>query len=66
MAQRRDSDDGNPVREGPHTVPVVGIEADVRPIGKNGGERTSDTGNECGRAYGEAGTSVSRERGWSE
>ena len=38
----------------------------MRPIGENGGERTRDTENQSGRAYGEAGTSVPRERVWSE
>ena len=60
--QRKDSGDGNPVREGPHTVPAVGIEANVRPIGENGRERRRDTENQSGRSYGEAGTSVPRER----
>ena len=47
-------------------MPVVSIKADVRPIGENGGKRTRDTENQSGRAYGEAGTSVPRERVWSE
>ena len=62
MAQRSDSGEGNSVREGPHTIPTVGIEADVRPIGEDGGNRTRDTEIQRKRAYVEAGTSVRRER----
>ena len=42
-AQRRDCDNGNPVRENLHTVLAVGIRANMRPIRKDGGERTRDT-----------------------
>ena len=38
----------------------------MRAIGENDGERTRDTENQSGRAYGEAGTSVPRERVWSK
>ena len=64
--QRRECDNENPVREGPHTVPAVGIEADVRPIGEDGVDRTRDTEIQSKRAYGEAGTLVPQERVWSE
>ena len=64
--QRRECDNENPVREGPQTVPAVGIEADVRPIGEDGVNRTRDAEIQSGRAYGEAGTLVPRERVRSE
>ena len=57
---------GGPSYGDPHTVPAVGIEADVRPIGGDGVKRTRDTKNQNGRPYGKAGTSVPRERVWSE
>ena len=57
---------GGPSYGDPHTVPVVGIEADVRPIGEDGGNRTRDTEIQRKRAYVEAGTSIPRERVWSE
>ena len=62
MAQRSDSGEGNSVREGPHTIPTVGIEADVRPIGEDGVDRMREAEIQSRRAYGEAGTSVRRER----
>ena len=61
-AQRGDSGDGNPVREGPHTVPTVSNKADVRPKIDDGVDRTRDAENQSGRAYREAGSSVPRER----
>ena len=39
---------------------------DVRPIGEDGGDRTGNMEIQSGRAYGEAGTSVPRERVRSE
>ena len=65
-AQRGDCDNGNPVSEDPNTVAAVGIRVGMRPIGKNGGDRTRDAVVQSGRAYGEAGTSVPREKVWSE
>ena len=47
-------------------MPVVDIKADVRPIGENGGDRTGDTEIQSRRTYGEASTSVPRERVRSE
>ena len=43
-------------------MPAVGIEADMRPIGGDGVNRATDTEIQSRRAYGEAGTSVPRER----